>query len=152
MSEVTVGEGTEVTLHFAIKLENGQVIDSNFSAQPARFVFGDGNIPEGFEQALTGLKVGDHLDLTIAPERGFGMHNPSNIQVMPRSQFKDMDLEPGLVVSFQEPGGEVPGVISEFSDERVTVDFNHPLAGKTLLFEVQILAVEPASAGMLDPN
>ena len=143
MNDITVGQGTAVTMHFAIKLENGQVIDSNFAANPAKFVFGDGNIPEGFEMALSGLKPGDHLDLTIAPERGFGMHNPSNIQVMPRSQFKDMDLEPGLVVTFQEPGGEVPGVITEFSDERVTVDFNHPLAGKTILFEVEIIEVQP---------
>ena len=143
MSDITVGEGTKVTMHFALKLENGQIIDSNFEATPAKFVFGDGNIPEGFEQALSGLKSGDHLNLTIAPERGFGMHNPTNIQVMPRSQFKDMELEPGLVVSFQEPGGAVPGVIQEFSDEKVTVDFNHPLAGKTILFEVEILEVQP---------
>lgn len=144
MSDITIGEGTEVTLHFAIKLQSGQVIDSNFEAQPAKFVFGDGNIPEGFEQALSGLKMGDHLDLTIAPERGFGMHNPSNIQVMPRTQFKEMDLEPGLVVTFQEPGGEVPGVVSEFTEDRVTIDFNHPLAGQTILFEVKILQVQPS--------
>lgn len=144
MSDITIGEGTEVTLHFAIKLQSGQVIDSNFEAQPAKFVFGDGNIPEGFEQALSGLKMGDHLDLTIAPERGFGMHNPSNIQVMPRTQFKEMDLEPGLVVTFQEPGGEVPGVVTEFTEDRVTIDFNHPLAGQTILFEVKILQVQPS--------
>lgn len=144
MSEKILGEGSAVTLNFALKLENGTVIDSNFDAAPVQFVFGDGNIPEGFEQALIGLKVGDHLDLTIAPERGFGMHNPSNIQVMPRSQFTDMDLEPGLVVSFKEPGGEIPGVVTEFSDERVTVDFNHPLAGKTVLFEVKIIDLADA--------
>ncbi|MBV1786684.1 FKBP-type peptidyl-prolyl cis-trans isomerase, partial [Marinobacterium sp. D7] len=93
-------------------------------------------------QAMLGLKPGDHVELTIAPERGFGQHNPSNVQVMPRSEFKDMELEPGLVVSFQEPGSEIPGVIAEFNDERVMVDFNHPLAGKTLLFEVKIMAVD----------
>ncbi|EXJ10400.1 MULTISPECIES: FKBP-type peptidyl-prolyl cis-trans isomerase [Nitrincola] len=145
MSEYVIGEGTEVTLHFAIKLQDGQVVDSNFASQPARFVFGDGNLPDGFEQALVGLKVGDHMDLTIAPERGFGMHNPSNIQVMPRSQFSSLTLEPGLVVSFQEPGGEVPGVITEFDDSKVTVDFNHPLAGQTLLFEVKVLDVQPCT-------
>lgn len=139
---LTLGPGTRVRMHFAIKLEDGQIVDSTFAGKAAEFEFGDGNLPEGFEQALVGLKLGDHLQLTIAPERGFGMHNPSNIQVMPRSQFSQMELEPGLVVSFQEPGGEVPGVITEFTDEKVKVDFNHPLAGKTLLFEVQILALE----------
>jgi len=144
MTDAAIGPGTRVSLHFAIKLQDGQIIDSNFDAQPASFTFGDGNIPEGFEQALLGLKAGEHAELTIAPERGFGMHNPSNIQVLPRSQFKDMALEPGLVVSFQEPGGELPGMIIEFSEEKVTVDFNHPLAGKTLIFEVQVESVEAA--------
>ena len=141
MSELTIGPGRKVTMHFAIKLEDGQIIDSNFDKNPVEFEVGDGNIPEGFESALTGLKVGDHVELTIAPERGFGQHNPSNIQRMKRSDFKDMDLEPGLVVSFQEPGGEIPGVVVEFDDANVSVDFNHPLAGKTLLFEVQVLRV-----------
>lgn len=144
MSELVIGEGTRVTLNFAIKLETGELVDSNFDSRPASFVFGDGNLPDGFEQALNGLKAGDHLELTIAPERGFGMHNPSNIQTFPRSQFADMALEPGLVVSFQEPGGELPGVVVEFNEQKVRVDFNHPLAGKTLLFEVKIHQVEAA--------
>ncbi|NRQ01073.1 peptidylprolyl isomerase [Marinobacterium sp. xm-d-530] len=142
MSELTIEQGRKVTMHFAIKLTDGQIVDSNFEGAPVEFEVGDGNIPEGFEAALTGLKVGDHLDLTIDPERGFGQHNPSNIQTMKRSDFKDMELEPGLVISFQEPGGELPGVIVEFDDERVEVDFNHPLAGKTILFEVQILNIQ----------
>ncbi|NRP37664.1 FKBP-type 16 kDa peptidyl-prolyl cis-trans isomerase [Marinobacterium sp. xm-a-121] len=142
MSELTIEQGRKVTMHFAIKLTDGQIVDSNFEGAPVEFEVGDGNIPEGFEAALTGLKVGDHLDLTIDPERGFGQHNPSNIQTMKRSDFKEMELEPGLVISFQEPGGELPGVIVEFDDERVEVDFNHPLAGKTILFEVQVLNIQ----------
>lgn len=141
MTDAVVGPGKKITLNFAIKLQDGQIIDSTFDKEPATCTFGDGNIPEGFEQAMLGLKVGEHVDLTIAPERGFGQYNPSNVQVMKRSDFDGMDLEPGLVVSFQEPGGEIPGVIAEFNDERVSVDFNHPLAGKTLLFEVEIIAI-----------
>jgi len=60
---------------------------------------------------------------------------------MKRSDFKDMELEPGLVVSFQEPGGEIPGVVVEFDQKNVSVDFNHPLAGKTLTFEVKVVAL-----------
>lgn len=141
MSDLSVGPGRKISMHFAIKFEDGQVIDSNFESSPVQFEFGDGNLPEGFEQALIGLKVGDHLDLTIAPERGFGQHNPGNIQRMKRSDFKDMELEPGLVVSFKEPGGEIPGVVAELDDENVAIDFNHPLAGKTLIFEVKVLEV-----------
>ncbi|GGO88257.1 peptidyl-prolyl cis-trans isomerase [Marinobacterium nitratireducens] len=142
MTDQTIGPGKTVTLHFAIRLEDGQLVDSNFDAQPATFTVGDGNLLEGFEQSLFGLAPGTEETLTISPEKGFGQHNPANIQRMPRSQFKDMDLEPGLVVSFQEPGGELPGIVSSFDDQVVYVDFNHPLAGKTLLFDVKILRVE----------
>ncbi|MFC6670992.1 FKBP-type peptidyl-prolyl cis-trans isomerase [Marinobacterium aestuariivivens] len=142
MSDNTIGPGKTVTLHFAIRLDDGQLVDSNFDDSPATFTVGDGNLLEGFEQALFGLESGAEETLTIAPEKGFGQHNPSNIQRLPRSQFKDMELEPGLVISFEESGGEIPGVVAEFDDQVVHVDFNHPLAGKTLLFDVKILQVE----------
>lgn len=140
-----IGPGKSVTLHFAIKLEDGQIIDSNFSAEPATFTVGDGNLLEGFEQALFGLEEGAKQTLKILPENGFGMPNPSNIQNLPRSQFDGMDLEQGLVISFSDPGnGELPGVIAEFDDKMVSVDFNHPLAGKKLDFEVEVLKVVDA--------
>lgn len=140
-----IGPGKSVTLHFAIKLEDGQIIDSNFSAEPAIFTVGDGNLLEGFEQALFGLEEGAKQTLKILPENGFGMPNPSNIQNLPRSQFDGMELEQGLVISFSDPGnGELPGVIAEFDDKMVSVDFNHPLAGKKLDFEVEILKVVDA--------
>ena len=143
MSQQTIAPDAKVTLHFAIKLEDGSVVDSNFDGNPATFVVGDGQLLEGFETALLGMKAGDEAVVDISPEQGFGMSNPSNTQRIPRSQFGDMELEPGLVVSFADAGnGELPGVIGEFDDKMVTVDFNHPLAGKNLKFEVKIIAVE----------
>lgn len=140
-----IGPGKTVTLHFAIKLEDGQVIDSNFDKEPATFTVGDGNLLEGFEKALFGLEEGMKQTLRILPENAFGMPNPSNIQSIPRSQFEGMELEQGLVISFSDPGnGELPGVIAEFNDKLVSVDFNHPLAGKKLDFEVEILKVNEA--------
>lgn len=137
-----IGPGKTVTLHFAIKLEDGQVVDSNFEGDPATFTVGDGNLLEGFEKALFGLEQGTQHSLTILPENGFGMTNPSNIQKIPRDQFEGMELEMGLVVSFADAAnGELPGVISEFNDKMVVVDFNHPLAGQKLQFEVDILEV-----------
>ncbi len=137
-----IGPGKTVTLHFAIKLEDGQIIDSNFDKEPATFAVGDGNLLEGFEKALFGLEEGAKQTLKILPENGFGMPNPSNIQNVPRGQFDGMELEQGLVISFADAGnGELPGVISEFDDKMVAVDFNHPLAGKQLDFEVEILNV-----------
>lgn len=137
-----IGPGKTVTLHFAIKLVDGQVVDSTFDKEPATFTVGDGNLLEGFEKALFGLEEGAKQTLKILPENGFGMPNPSNIHNVPRSQFEGVELELGLVISFSDAGkGELPGVVSEFDDKMVAVDFNHPLAGKQLDFEVEILQV-----------
>lgn len=145
MSSSAIVDNSRVTLHFAIKLADGQIVDSNFEAEPAVFSVGDGQMLEGFERALIGLSSGDEKQFEILPEQGFGMANPNNMQKFPRSQFKDMELEEGLVISFSDAGnGELPGVISEFNDDKVTVDFNHPLAGQTLLFDVKIIAVDAA--------
>ncbi len=141
--EQRIGAATQVTLHFAIKLENGDVVDSTFDKQPATFTVGDGNLLPGFEQALYGLKAGDKRSLSITQEQGFGQPNPQNVQVMPRSQFKDMQLAEGLLVIFSDAANaELPGMVQSFDDNQVSVDFNHPLAGKTLCFEVEIIAVQ----------
>ena len=143
MSNQEIGPGKKVTLHFAIKLEDGEVVDSTFDKSPATFSVGDGNLLEGFELALHGLKPGDESTLRIVPEQAFGMPNPNNVQVISRDRFKDLELEPGLMIAFADAGqSELPGMIKSFDAEEVTVDFNHPLAGRTLYFDVNILDVE----------
>ena len=143
MTELRIGPDREVTLHFAIKLEDGNVVDSTFDKRPASFRFGDGNLLPGFELAIQGLKSGDKRSLIIEPENGFGQPNPQNVQIMPRDQFTEMELGEGLLVIFRDAaGGELPGVVKAFNDQQVTVDFNHPLAGKRLTFEVEILEVK----------
>ncbi len=143
MTELRIGPDREVTLHFAIRLDNGDEVDSTFDKRPATFRFGDGNLLPGFELAIQGLKAGDRRSLVIAPENGFGPSNPQNLQSMPRGQFVDMELGEGLLVIFRDAaGGELPGVVKSFDEQQVTVDFNHPLAGKTLTFEVEIIEVK----------
>ncbi|WP_027896613.1 FKBP-type peptidyl-prolyl cis-trans isomerase [Zestomonas thermotolerans] len=142
MTELRIGPDREVTLHFALKLASGEVVDSTFDKQPATFRVGDGNLLPGFEAALFGLKAGDKRTLRVEPENGFGQPNPQNVQIMPRSQFQDMELSEGLLVIFNDAANaELPGIVKAFDDAQVTVDFNHPLAGKTLAFEVEIIAV-----------
>lgn len=144
---VRIGPDKVVTLHFAIKMENGDVVDTTFDKQPARFTVGDGNLLPGFEQALYGFKAGDKRSLRIEPEQGFGQPNPQNVQVMPRSQFQDMELSPGLLVIFNDPANtELPGIVKTFDDNTVTVDFNHPLAGRSLIFDVEIIDVQEVAA------
>ena len=143
--ELRIGPDREVTLHFALKLENGDVVDSTFDKQPATFKVGDGNLLPGFEVALYGFKAGDKRSLPIGPEQGFGQGNPQNVQVMPRAQFADMELSEGLLIIFNDAANaELPGVVKAFDEQQVTIDFNHPLAGKTLSFDVEIIEVRPA--------
>lgn len=144
MTEQRIGPDKEVTLHFALKLANGDVVDSTFDKQPATFKVGDGNLLPGFEAALFGFKAGDKRSVQVEPENAFGQPNPQNVQIMPRSQFQDMELSEGLLVIFNDAANtELPGVVKAFDDAQVTIDFNHPLAGKTLSFDVEIIAVKP---------
>lgn len=143
MTEQRIGPDTEVTLHFALKLESGDVVDSTFDKQPATFKVGDGNLLPGFEAALFGFKAGDKRVVQVEPENAFGQPNPQNVQVMPRSQFQEMELSEGLLVIFNDAANtELPGVVKAYDEAQVTIDFNHPLAGKTLSFEVEIIAVK----------
>ena len=140
---MSVSENTRVSLHFELSLEDGSVVDSTFDKQPAQFEFGDGQLPDGFQSFLLGMQAGEQGKFEVLPEKAFGMPNPNNLQTFKRSDFpSDMELAKGLVISFADANqSELPGVVSEFSDEKVVVDFNHPLAGKTLSFKVEILEV-----------
>lgn len=146
MTNLAVTENTRVTLNFSLMLEDGSEIDSNFGKAPANFVIGDGSLLPGFERALFGLLPGDEGEFRIAPENGFGQPNDNNIQTIKRDNFDDdIDLEEGMMFAFADAaGGELPGVVVGFDDEEVQVDFNHPLAGRTITFKVLIHNVEAA--------
>ena len=141
-----VSEGTRVYLNFSLGLEDGSEVDSNFGGEPVAFVVGDGSLLPGFERLLFGMCAGQRRLFTVSPEDGFGQPNDNNVQRLPREQFDDdIPLEIGLVFSFADAaGGEVPGMIIAFDEDEVTVDFNHPLSGRTILFDVLIHRVEPA--------
>ena len=144
---LAVGPGTRVTLHFALLKEGGEEIDSTFQRKPATFEVGDGQLLPGFEEVMYGLCAGESASLEVPPERAFGQRNPENVQRMPRHLFApDMALEAGLVVSFADAANaELPGVVTEFDEEEVVVDFNHPLAGQRLRFDVSVIRVEPVT-------
>jgi FKBP-type peptidyl-prolyl cis-trans isomerase SlpA len=142
MTETRINHATQVTLHFTLKLPGGEAIDSTKDKGPATFKVGDGSLLPGFEQSLFGLKAGDQRSFQIEPERGFGPGNPQNVQSVPRDQFVEMELKTGLMVIFRDAaGGEMPGMVKTIHDTTVDVDFNHPLAGKTVTFDVEILEV-----------
>lgn len=142
-----IGPGKKVALHFSISLADGQLIDSTRERpEPAEFTVGDGSLLPGFEKAIFGLRAGDRRSVFIDAKRGFGDWNPDNQQVFTRVQFSGMDLQEGMIISFADKSGELPGVVTAFDDDTVTVDFNHPLAGRDLTFEVDIIRVMDADA------
>jgi len=144
--DVPVGEGTRVFLNFSLSLEDGSEVDSNFGGEPVNFVVGDGSLLPGFERLLFGMAPGQRQMFAVLPENAFGQPNDNNVQILAREHFDDdAELEIGLVFSFADAaGGEVPGLIVAFDEEEVTVDFNHPLAGRTIHFDVLVHRVEPA--------
>ena len=144
MNALAIGPQTRVTLHFALTLPSGEVLDSTFERRPATFMMGDGSLPSGFEACLLGLKAGVSETFEVPPERAFGQPNPNNVQRFPRSSFgPELKLEPGLVLSFADAAkSELPGVVRALEDDEVVVDFNHPLAGRTVTFEVSVITVE----------
>jgi len=140
---VAIYHGSNVLMHFTISLEDGTVAETTEGEDPLYFVMGDETLVEGLELALFGLKAGDKQSLKIGPEMTYGYPDPENIQSMDCADFpEDMKLERGVIVSFALPDGEeYPGMITEVGDKQVTVDFNHPLSGHEVLFEVEILEV-----------
>lgn len=143
--------GSKISLFFSLSLTNGELIDSNFDQQIASFRLGDGSMLPGFEQQLLGLKAGDEIEHLLAAEQAFGETNPANRHRFPIARFKNLlednllPTEVGSVVSFKDAGGfDLPGVVVNIFESTVVVDFNHPLAGKEILFKARIDSVIPA--------
>lgn len=141
-----IGPACEVIMHFDLKLEDGSAADSTrVNNKPAKLVIGDGSLTPNFEACLLGLKAGDKKAFTLAADDAFGQPNPNNIHYMDRSRFgSDLALEEGMIMAFSQPdGSEIPGIIRSVAGDSVTVDFNHPLAGQVVIFDVEIIDVRP---------
>jgi FKBP-type peptidyl-prolyl cis-trans isomerase SlpA len=149
-TESLIQAGSRVSLYFSLALTSGEIIDSNFESKPCSFRLGDGSMLPGFEAALLGLAPGAQLEQTLPASEAFGEINPQNRQRFPIAKFQHLledDLIPtevGSVVSFKDPAGfDLPGVVWEITDREIGIDFNHPLAGKDIVFKASIVAVLP---------
>lgn len=143
MSVIT--ENSEVLMHFAIKLEDGSVADSTQAmGKPAKFRMGDGSLTDNFEKCLLGLAAGEQSSFVLEPEDAFGNSNPDNIHHVDLTKFgADAPAEVGTIIAFAGPdGNDIPGIITEVVGDSVTVDFNHPLAGQRVTFDVEVVTIE----------
>ncbi len=136
--------GDQVTLHYRLSCQSEILVDT-FTEGPETFTLGHGEIDPRLETLLLGLRAGDHRLFDLAPGEAFGSHDPAMIHSLPRGDFPDdMELAVNSSVDFTLPNGQtLTGAVLEIDPDTVRVDFNHPLAGLPVNFEVQILAIEP---------
>ncbi|NDL61332.1 FKBP-type peptidyl-prolyl cis-trans isomerase [Acerihabitans arboris] len=141
-----VQSDSAVLVHFDLKLEDGTIAESTRrESKPALFRLGDDSLSPALEQLLLGLHVGDKKSFSLAPESAFGPVNPDLIQFFSRRDFIETGVpDVGTIMLFTAvSGNEMPGLIREVAEESITVDFNHPLAGRTVCFDIDVLAIDP---------
>ncbi len=151
-----VGKGSVVSLNYKLHLGDGVVIDASEAGDPLVYIHGESQIVPGLERELEGLETGAARQVTVAPEDGYGLTDPGAIQRVPRNAFPEgFEPKEGQELVAQGPQGEplpftVRGVEKSLEGEIIVVDFNHPLAGKTLHFDVVVAGVREATAEELD--
>jgi len=135
-----------VSIEYEVK-DGDKVVDSNIGATPLVFMFGKGQIIPGLESGIANMNIGDKAEVAVAAADAYGEYNNEAKQEVPKDQFDGIDLEVGMSLYGQgEDGGTVQVVVKEIGEENVIIDFNHPLAGKALLFNVSINNIREASA------
>ena len=134
---------SRVALFYQLLLKDGTEVESNMGEEPLELTMGDGTLTEGMELALLDQQEGDHVEVILSPEQGYGYPEEENRHTMPRGDFPDdMKPEVGQVIAFDGPDDEeIVGTIVDVSGDEVTVDFSHPLAGRTLVFKADIVEV-----------
>ena len=141
-----IGPNSWVSMHIDIRLKDGSIAESTLNVgKPMRFQMGTEVFSQKLEQGLLGLKAGDKKKIMLLPEEAFGMPHPANIYQVPVKRFANMEgeLEVGSIVLFSGiDRTERPGIIRAIEGNEATVDFNHPLAGQVVLFDVEIVNVE----------
>jgi peptidylprolyl isomerase len=138
-----VQEGDFVTVHYTGKLSNGEVFDTSQGRQPLEVQVGAGTVIPGFDEALRGMEENETKNFTIEPEKAYGRHDENLQRSFQRSELPEgLDPKVGDTLALKTPTGEqVPVWVAEADEHEITIDMNHPLAGKTLNFEIQVVTV-----------
>ncbi|MCA1813098.1 MAG: peptidylprolyl isomerase [Halobacteriales archaeon] len=145
-----VEQGDLVRVHYTGRLEDDSVFDSSEGREPLSFEAGAGDVIKGFDEGVMGMRPGQSKRVVIAPEDGYGPWRQELLTQVERAWAGDQVVLPGMMVQVQGPDSEgeddlMEGVVTEVGDESITLDFNHPLAGKILTFDITVVEVEPGA-------
>ena len=142
---MAIQDNQVVSIEYEVR-DGDKVVDSNMGGAPLVFMYGKGQIIPGLENGIKDMNIGDKADVLVKPADAYGEYNPEATQEVPKEQFAGIDLTEGMTLYGQgEDGGTVQVIVKEIKDDSVVIDFNHPLAGKELMFTVAINNVRDAS-------
>jgi len=141
--EQTIQIDSKILVHITMKLSDGSAADSTkVNNKPAKIIMGDQSISAAFETQLLGMSAGNSKEFTLDAVDAFGESNPDNIHYMDIDKFSaEVPAKVGNIITFSQPGGELPGMIKEVNGNSVTVDFNHPLAGQPVTFVIDLVEI-----------
>ena len=138
-----IAAGSKVSIEYTLTLEDEGVVDSNVGEEPLSYIHGKNHIVPGLERELEGLKAGDTREIEVSPQDGYGPLNDKAFVEVPKEEIPEEARKVGATLQAENPTGEmVYPVVKEIKDETLILDFNHPLAGKTLMFDVKVLDVQ----------
>lgn len=141
-----IAPNSVAAFHYTLTDDQNQVIDSSAGRDPLTYLHGSGQIVPGLEKQMEGRSVGDKFNADVAPEEGYGVHHPELMQEVPRDAFQGVeDIQPGMQFQGRGPQGEINVTVTKVEDDKVFIDGNHPLAGKTLHFAIEVTDVRAAS-------
>jgi FKBP-type peptidyl-prolyl cis-trans isomerase SlyD len=147
---MSITQDQVVSIHYTLRDEGGKIIDSSPAGEPLAYLHGRGNLVPGLERELAGRSVGDKLNVTLSPADGYGEHDPKLVQQVPRRALKGVgNLRVGMRLSASGGGSGHTVTVTRIAADLVTLDGNHPLAGKKLHFEVEVAGVRAATEAEL---
>lgn len=142
-NEITISADSTILVHITMKLSDGSAADSTkVNNKPAKIIMGDQSISAPFEAQLLGMTTGTTREFSLEAVDAFGESNPDNIHYMDINKFSaEVPAKVGNIITFSQPGGELPGMIQEVNGNSVTIDFNHPLAGQAITFVIDLVEI-----------
>ena len=140
-----IKDGMMVSLEYTLKSPDGKVMETSKGREPLKYIHGQKMMIPGLEKALTGMKVGGEKHVTVKPEDGYGKINPNAVQEIPKEKIPPNGLKVGAVLAAKSPEGMMVSMtVRQIKEKTVVLDMNHPMAGKTLVFDVKVVDIQPA--------